>query len=85
MSLFYHLHFISRPGNITRKQGLSKARKTKGNDEKSPEKSPKLASKLSWKDEKNEIEVSPYTDQSDPNFSPYQHYDYINFEPIPVS
>lgn len=78
------------PGNITRKQGLNKTRnKPKaGNEEpKSPEKSPqKQAPKLVWKDEKPpETEIPQYSNQGSVNFDAYQHLDFLNFEPMPVS
>lgn len=78
------------PGNITRKQALNKTRnKTKaGNEEpKSPEKSPqKQAPKLVWKDEKPpDTDIPQYVNQGSANFNAYQHLDFFNFEPLPVS
>ncbi|KAI8421390.1 hypothetical protein MSG28_009470 [Choristoneura fumiferana] len=66
--------------NITRKQGLSKARKKE--EPKSPEKA--KSPKLQWKEEKTpETEITQF--ESDINFTTYQHLDFINFEPLPVS
>lgn len=87
------MHFIDTiphyPGNITRKQGLNKTRnKAKAGSEepKSPEKSHKQAPKLDWNDEKPpETEIPQYANQGSVNFNAYQHMDFLNFEPMPVS
>lgn len=86
------IHIIPHhPGNITRKQGLNKTRnkaKAGGNEEpKSPGKSPqKQAPKLGWNEEKPpETEIPQYTNQGSVNFNAYQHMDFLNFEPMPVS
>lgn len=70
---------ISRPGNITLKQGLSKARnKSKVvSEDKAPEKVTK-PTKVSW-NEDTELSF-----QNNVDFT-YQHLDFLNFEPMPVS
>ncbi|XP_063891514.1 protein ovarian tumor locus-like isoform X3 [Helicoverpa armigera] len=69
---------ISRPGNITLKQGLSKARnKSKVvSEDKAPEKVTK-PTKVSW-NEDTELSF-----QNNVDFT-YQHLDFLNFEPMPV-
>ena len=70
---------VPRPGNITLKQGLSKARnKSKvATDDKTPEK-PAKHNKVSWNEE------TELSFQNNVDFS-YQHQDFLNFEPMPVS
>lgn len=72
---------VPRPGNITLKQGLSKARnKAKvATDEKAPEKATK-PSKVSW----SSNEETELSFQNNVDFT-YQHLDFNNFEPMPVS
>ncbi|KAF9422731.1 hypothetical protein HW555_001725 [Spodoptera exigua] len=69
---------LQQIGNITLKQGLSKARnKSKGApDDKTPEKVSK-PSKVSWNEE------TGLAFQNNVDFT-YQHLDFLNFEPMPV-
>ncbi|KAJ8716411.1 hypothetical protein PYW07_003038 [Mythimna separata] len=69
---------LQQIGNITLKQGLSKARnKSKVvSDDKGPEKASK-PSKVSWNEE-TELSFQNNVDYS------YQHLDFLNFEPMPV-
>ncbi|CAH1636661.1 unnamed protein product [Spodoptera littoralis] len=69
---------LQQIGNITLKQGLSKARnKSKvAPDEKAPEKVSK-PSKVSWNEE------TGLALQNNVDFT-YQHLDFLNFEPMPV-
>lgn len=74
------------PGNITRKQGLSKARnkpKSGGDDPKSPDKaSPQKQTKMSWDEDKTPGDMPQYVNQTNVDFSAYQHLDFINFDPV---
>ncbi|KAL0830274.1 hypothetical protein ABMA28_002476 [Loxostege sticticalis] len=79
---------LQQIGNITRKQGLSKARnkpKSGADDPKSPDKaSPQKQTKMSWDEDKTPGDMPQYVNQTNVDFSAYQHLDFINFDPVEV-
>lgn len=82
-----HSHVFSQhPGNITRKQGLSKTRnkpKSGVDDPKSPDKaSPQKQTKLSWDEDKPPGDIAQYVNQTNVDFSAYQHFDFINYDSV---
>ncbi|XP_063826536.1 protein ovarian tumor locus-like [Ostrinia nubilalis] len=78
---------LQQIGNITRKQGLNKAKnkpKSGAEDLKSPDKaSPQKLSKMSWDDEKPPEDMAQYVNENI-DFSAYQHLDFINFDSVEV-
>ncbi|CAH2233662.1 jg10628 [Pararge aegeria aegeria] len=70
---------LQQIGNITRKQGLNKARKAKGEDIKTSDNA-QTKSQMNTEINNNYQDVSCYTQAYT-----YPHLDYMNFQPMPVS
>ncbi|XP_039754954.1 protein ovarian tumor locus-like [Pararge aegeria] len=69
---------LQQIGNITRKQGLNKARKAKGEDIKTSDNA-QTKSQMNTEINNNYQDVSCYTQAYT-----YPHLDYMNFQPMPV-
>lgn len=76
--LLSSLTFGYGTGTVTRKQGLGRARKTKGEENTSKKSSPKLSPKISWNDMNEDDEET----KTDVDLTPFQHLDFMNFEPM---